>query len=211
MRPHWPPLVKTRRALLAVLVGLCLAALPAQALPDPNKPIDPTKRAPVSTANAVKPAAMPKRGNGVVPGRVIRMSEIPIRRARVSDQQPVAVREAREKKVVAPQRREFQVRRGQRTQRASDLPASIPRLPPEHFQTMLAAYETGRIPADAWQTIEVTPAGQRVSIGEINRFAGPRATLEAQGIPVTPAATQPASAETSTPVPVPAEKNAGAK
>jgi hypothetical protein len=199
------------RHLLCLLAASLLASAPTvRALPKEGEQIDPTKRAPVSTANAVQPAATPVRGDGVVGGRVIRMNEIPVRRA-TSDQQraAVTVREERKKdRVIRPSARANTARRVD-VRRASDRPAAIPRINADRFQRMLREYEENRVPAAEMLHGDVRVEGD-VDLAEINRFVNPRATLEAQGIPVTPAGSGENAAPAATPVPVPQEKNGDA-
>lgn len=198
-----------RRALFCVCFGCAITAAPALfALPDPNEPIDPTKRAPISTSNAIQPSAAPMQGNGVVPIRVIRMSEIPITRAPINTatRAPVNVQETRAKKIITPTTRALKVKAQPHTFRAGDLPASIPRLDPNRYRKLISAYQKGRVPADELLNTDVTLGNRRVSIGDINRYASPRAALEAQGIPVVPAASGPAPESSSAPIPVSQEK-----
>ncbi|MGH8019239.1 MAG: hypothetical protein ACREIA_13285 [Opitutaceae bacterium] len=157
------------------------------ALPDVRTPIDPAKRARVSTSDAVRPSASMFQGDGVIGGRVIRMSEIPLKPAALGDQRAnIRVAESREKKLVHTETRKFAVRPQDRDRRdrASDLPASIPRLSTDQFRKIIAAYEEGRVPASALLQAEIGAGENRVSIGDINRFADPRRALEEQGIPV---------------------------
>lgn len=191
----------------------CLLAgsLPAWALPKKEDAIDPTKRAPVSTANAVRPAATPVNGNGVVGGRVIPMSEISIRRSSVDGARAaVDVRETREKDRVIKPTAKTNAARTVTITRAADRPAAIPRITAERFQHLLREYEDNRVPATAMIAGEIQVGDQRVSLADINKFSNPRATLEAQGIPVTTAGSGETSASTSPTVPVPQEKNGGA-
>lgn len=199
------------RALQLLSVGAWIAfgAARAFALPDVTKPVDATKRASVSTADAVQPAATPLKQNGAIGGRVIRMSEIPIRRAVVQDERaPIVLRESRDKNVIAPARRKFPVNRDARVQLAAQLPASIPRLEPAQFRRMLSDYRNGRVPAAAQLNTEISVGEKRVSIGDINRFANPRRALEAQGIPVTSAASEEEGRSDNATVPLSAEKRA---
>lgn len=180
------------------------------ALPDKDDPIDPTKRAPVSTAEAVKPAAKPDASGGVVRGRIIRMSEIPIRRSTLGDQRSsVQVKETRSKdRVIRPSARELAVRKFD-SHHASDRPAMIPRISAERFQRMLREYEENRVPATSWMGAEIELGDQRVGLAEINRFASPRAALEAQGIPVTTAGSGEATPSAAPTVPISEAQNGG--
>jgi hypothetical protein len=195
----------------AAIIGLLAGGPVAQALPNPDQPIDPSKRAPISTADAVRPAATPTNGNGVVNGRVIRMAEVPIQRAHVDgDRAPVEVRETRAKEQVTRPTAKRITGRTVEVQRASDRPAAIPRIDRERFHRLLREYENDRMPAAAMIAGELQVGDQRVSLADINRFANPRAPLEAQGIPVVPAGSSeapPASAEAT--VPVSREQNGG--
>ncbi len=177
---------KTARWSLASVVLLAAGPI-GFALPNANTPIDPTRRARVSTSDAARPSATTFQGDGVIGGRVIRMSEIPLRPAAVGGQRaPVRVEESREKNLIRAETREFAVRPKDRDRRdrASDLPASIPRLSKDQFQKIIAAYEEGRTPASALLQAEVGAGDNRVTIGDINRYANPRRALEEQGIPV---------------------------
>lgn len=195
--------VVSRSGLIAI-VALFAASAPAYALPDPNAPIDPTKRADVSTADAVRPGDQKAPQSRTIPGRVVRMSEIPIRRAAVEEQRaPVQVRETRDKKIIQPERRDFSVRKNDRVRRAENLPAALPRIDRKRFNRLLAEYQQGRVPADEMLHADIALGTRRASLDDINRFAGPRATLEAQGIPVVPAASGETPARHSAPVPLP--------
>jgi hypothetical protein len=186
--------------------GLFLAAVPlALALPDPNAPIDPAKRASVSTADAVRPSAKANPESPFANARIIRMNEIPLQTAPAQKKRaPVEVRETRGKKKVATEQRTPGVQMDLPRSRAMDQLAAVPRFDERQFRKVLREYEEGRIPADTMLSALVQPGADQVDIGEINRFANPRRTLEAQGIPVIEAGSgkQAAPAEsTGTPVP----------
>jgi hypothetical protein len=209
------PFLATMRAFggrhfCSVIAGTLFLAGPICALPKPDEPVDPTKRAPISTSAAVKPAATRVKGDGVVNGRVIRMNEIPVRRSASTDKRvAVDVRETRKKdRVIKPSARAIAARKID-VQRAADRPAAIPRIDAQRFQRMLREYERDRVPAAEMVSGEVQVGGDTVDLGEINRFVNPRATLEAQGIPVIPAGSAPSAESTSEPVPVSQEKNGG--
>jgi hypothetical protein len=138
------------------------------------------------------------------------MSEVPLRRATVDgNRATVEVKETRKKENVArPAARKKDVRTFATT-RASDRPASIPRIDPERFRRMLREYEEGRVPAAGMLATEIKVGDENVDLSEINRYANPRAALEAQGIPVTPAGADAPAPSESTPVPIPTEKNGG--
>ncbi len=195
---------------LVAVLALGTGGQPVGALPKPDEPIDPTKRAPISTANAVQPSATRIEGNGVVGGRIIRMSEIPIQHAAIEDQRAaVDVRETRKKdKVIKPSAKEITARSVE-IRRASDRPAAIPRIDAEQFRHMLRAYEDNRVPAAELASGDIKVGKKRVTLADINRFADPRATLEAQGIPVTVAGSQDKAERNSAPVPISQEKNGG--
>jgi hypothetical protein len=148
--------------------------------------IDPTKRAPVSTSGAVQPAARPMKSSAFTNARIIRMNDIPLQPAAVQDRRAnVVVTEGRSKTIISPARREVTVVQSDAPRHhASERPASIPRLDRERFERMLDDYSEGRIPANTLLNTAITQDGARVSLGDINRFASPRAALEAQGIPV---------------------------
>lgn len=194
----------------ALIIGGWLAGMPAaRALPDPNAPIDPAKRASVSTSNAVRPSATPIQGDGVIGGQTIRVSQIPLQPAAIGGERAaIQVTETRGKVVIEKETRRPAVRSSDRDprHRASERPASIPRISGDRFQKILREYERGRVPAAALLQAEIGTGEQRVSIGDINRYANPRRALEAQGIPVTPAAGSEPPAADSAPVPIPAEK-----
>ena len=200
-----------RRSSLVLLVatGLLVGGTSAQALPKKDDPIDPAKRAPISTADAIRPAATPVKGDGVIGGRVVRMSEIPVNRATVGDERAaIAVRETRGKQNVRKPEARAIAARTYHTTRAGDRPATLPRIDADRFRKMLHEYEKGRTPAAELVSGDIQIGRDRVSLADINRFASPRAALEAQGIPVTQAASSDAPASTdSAPVPVAQEKN----
>lgn len=195
---------------MTVATCLLAGALPAGALPKKEDAIDPTKRAPVSTANAVRPAATPINGNGVVGGRAIPMSEISVRRSSVDGARaPVDVRETRQKDRVIKPSAKANTARSVTITRAVDRPAAIPRINAERFQHLLREYEDNRVPATEMIAGEIRVGDQRVSLADINKFSNPRATLEAQGIPVTTAGSGASAASSSSTVPISREKNGG--
>jgi len=198
------PKAKARAGIAGI--AMCAAGVIAHALPDVNTPIDPAKRAPVSTSDAVRPSSTALQGDGVIGGRVIRMSSIPLKPAAIGDRRSaIQVAEAREKNVIRNETKQFDVRPRDRDrrQRAGDLPASIPRLSENQFQKIITAYEEGRVPAREFLQADIGAGDDRVSIGEINRYANPRRALEAQGIPVRQAASAEEAPAGSTPVPLP--------
>lgn len=199
-----------RKWIWLTVLGLAVADVPVRALPNPDEPIDATKRAPISTNAAVRPAAKPVNGNGVIGGRVIRMTEVPVRRSAIADDRAaVDVRETRKKdRVTKPSARAITARKID-VSRASDRPVAIPRIDAQRFQRMLREYEEDRVPAAEMLHGEVAVGNVTVDLGEINRFANPRAALEAQGIPVRSAGSGETSEATSTPVPVSQEQNRG--
>ena len=197
--------------ILAVGIGwLSLAAQPLCALPDPNDPVDPTKRAPISTRDAVRPAATPVKGNGVVGGRVIRMNEIPVRRSTVQgDRAAVEVRETRKKnRVIKPAARPTRTRQFA-IRSAAERPAAIPRIDSERFRRILRDYEDNRVPTATLISNDTQRRDRPVSLADINRFANPRETLQAQGIPVTPAASGAAQESNTSTIPISRERNGG--
>lgn len=191
-----------------VLIGA--AATSVRALPNPDEPIDPTRRAPISTADAVRPTSTALRGDGVIGARVIRMSEIPVRRAVVGNRRaPIVVRAEPADRVLRPSAETITAREFAST-RADEQRAPIPRLDPEQFRRLLREYENNRTPAAGMLAGEIEVGRQRVDLAEINRFANPRATLEAQGIPVIPAGSGVAPEAGSAPVPISQEEAAPA-
>jgi len=195
------------RIVLAVAVVLAAARPACAALDKRNDPIDPTKRAPISTSDAVRPAATMPAGNGVVgDGRV------PTPRASVpassvsTPQASIVVSETREKQVRKPGVRKASASpvRTKDMRKASDLPASIPRLDRRGYEKTLTEYREGARRASDMTHHRVQVGDQTVDLSEINRFASPRATLEQQGIPVVPAGEQAPAGSGAAPVPIPA-------
>ncbi|RME68262.1 MAG: hypothetical protein D6781_11365, partial [Verrucomicrobia bacterium] len=142
------------RLPLLCLGLLASAAAPVRALPDPTQPIDPTRRAEISTKDAVRPGGGTVKGDGVVPLRVIRMSELPVRKVELpAHGRTPTVAEARPKVVIQKKNVRSpaaETRRRGEVKAARDMPASIPRLRRERFQKMITEYRRGRIPADAF-------------------------------------------------------------
>jgi hypothetical protein len=178
------------RMLRALAVGgvLLAAATHGHALPDPDTPIDPAKRAPVSTANALRPAAKPSPASPFAHPRIVRANRIrpkpsPVQKKRTS----VAVRETRLKKTVTPERRNTGEPLDPPHTAADRMPAAVPRLDPHRFRRIVRDYEEGRIPAESMLAALAQPSTDPAGFGEVNRFVDPRSTLEAQGIPVVPA------------------------
>ncbi|WP_442889311.1 hypothetical protein [Congregicoccus parvus] len=183
------------RMLFAVAL-LATSPTAAFALPKANQPIDPEKRAPISTRDAVRPGAAILQGDGVIGGGMLRTSQIPLRPAAVSGERAaVEVTEARDKRMIRPEVQPVDVRARERDRRraASDLPASIPRLSDSQFRGIVTAYQQGRMPARDMLVAEVGAGNREVSIGDINRYANPARALEAQGIPVRRAGASAAS------------------
>jgi hypothetical protein len=183
-----------------LFAAVLLLAAPAVglALPKVGQPIDPEKRAPISTSDAVRPGAAVLQGDGVIGGGMLRTSQIPLRPAAVSGERaPVQVTEARDKRMIRPDVQPVDVRARERDRRraASDLPASIPRLSDGQFRGIVTAYQQGRTPAREMLVAEVGAGNREVSIGDINRYANPARALEAQGIPVRRAGASAASEE----------------
>lgn len=176
-----------------------LGLVRASALPHPDDPIDPAKRAPITTNGAVQPSANTPRGDGVVPG-----GRLPAARAAVSGvpiavgAAPIAVRESRPKVVNRPAVRSQPGPRSYLVKSPSGLPASIPRLDPQRYRKILAQYREGQQAAAAFTHRHVRRDRKAADMAAINRYAGPRATLEQQGIPVTSAGS---AAEGSPPAP----------
>lgn len=175
----------------------------AEALQHPDDPIDPSKRAPISTSDAVRPAANTPTGTGVVgDGRLpIARADVPVS-AIATPRAPVVVSESRDKTVRKPAVRKTSATRKPDSKRAADLPASIPRIDRREFQKTLTEYRTGAKSASDMTHQRVRVGEKTVDLGEINRFASPRATLERQGIPVTTAGSQAGDEPASAPVPV---------
>lgn len=194
--------------------ALLLAAVSAVALPRVDaalgKKLDPTKRASISTSSAVQPEANPALQSEISSPRVVRMSKVPIRPAAVSgDRAPIEVRDDREKRIITGDVKRPDVRSVDRI-RAGDRPAIVPALDRKKFREMIAAYESGGKPADEMLSATITVGGQELDLGEINRFANPRRALEAQGIPVIPAASGEEVASEAETVPYSAETSGGA-
>jgi len=175
---------------LAVLFVAAVVVIPARVDAALGKKLDPTKRASISTTSAVQPKANPVIQTEVTSPRVVRMATIPIRPATVSGERAaIEVRDDREKRMITAEIQRPAVRNVDRT-RAGDRPAIIPALDRKRFREMIAAYEKGRTPANQMLNSTITLGGKEIDIGEINRFANPRRALEAQGIPVIPAASE---------------------
>lgn len=178
------------------------AAGPVRALHHPDDPIDPSKRAPVSTGDAVRPAATVPTGTGVVGDGRIPIARAPVPTATVSTPKaPVVVTEAREKSVRKHGVRKTSAAPARDVKRASELPASIPRLDRRSFQKSLAEYRTGAKSARDMTHQRLRVGEKTADLAEINRFANPRATLERQGIPVVSAGSQAEPPPDSAPVP----------
>jgi len=172
--------------------------------------LDPTKRASISTTTAVEPQANPIFQSDVSSPRVVRMSKIPIRQATVSrDRAAIEVRDDREKRIITGEIKRPDLRTVDGN-RAGDRPAIIPALDQKRFREMIAAYENGRTPANEMLSSTITVGGKELDLGEINRFASPRRALEAQGIPVIPAASAQEVESDSETIPYSAESSGGA-
>lgn len=202
-----------RPSVVSVAACLALLAGVVPALGALEERIDPGKRARVTTSGAVQPAARPMGSSAFSQPRVIRLNEIPLRGAGVQDQRArVEVKETRAKTTLNPPRHEVTVVQREASRRqAGQMPASIPRLDRERFERMLQGYREGLARADSLLNPAITKDGRIVSLGDINRFANPRAALEAQGIPVRRAGEDSgAEAEevpAGTPLPIPEAKN----
>ena len=175
---------------LAVLFVAAVVVIPARVDAALGKKLDPTKRASISTTSAVQPKANPVIQTEVTSPRVVRMATIPIRPATVSGERAaIEVRDDREKRMITAEIQRPAVRNVDRT-RAGDRPAIIPALDRKRFREMIAAYKKGRTSANQMLNSTITLGGKEIDIGDINRFANPRRALEAQGIPVIPAASE---------------------
>lgn len=181
-------------------------------LQHPDDPIDPSKRAPVSTGDAVRPAATVPTGSGVVGDGRLPISRATVPASTVSTPRaPIVVTESHDKSVRKPGVRKPSASRKGDSKRAGDLPATIPRLDRQEFHKTLSEYRTGAKPASDMRHERLRVGEETVDLGEINRFASPRATLERQGIPVVTAGSQQDSEPAAAPVPVPAKDTAAPK
>jgi len=190
-------------APVLVAAMVIAAAAPVCALPKKEDAIDPSRRAPVSTAGAVRPAATTPTGTGIVgDGR------LPVARANIpaspvaTPSAPIVVTETRPKTVKKPGVRKQATPRVFDSKRAADQPASIPRLDSERFRKTLTQYREGTKSAADLAHQRVRVGEQTVDLAEINRFANPRATLESQGIPVVSAGSADAAEASSVTVPI---------
>lgn len=199
-----PALLATRTLrAFPVLIAIVLVASRLAALPDPDEPVDPAKRAPISTRDAVRPGGSQPTDRGVVgEGR------IPVTRARVP-----AASKAASKRTVNPSEtrpkcvRQVPVRamtgaREASSLRVAALPGSIPRLEAGQFKRILMGYRAGRTRAADLRHVPARHARDAIDLAAVNRFANPRATLEQQGIPVVPAGSRPAEDTSQTTVPL---------
>ncbi len=196
-------------SLLVVAIVINTAAVLVHALPHPDDPVDPSKRAPISTKDAVRPAATTPAGSGIVGDGKIPEKHASIQVASTDKSRaPIVVSETKKKSVTKPAERGVKVRRDFNSRHVSRLPSSIPRLDRERFGKTLAEYRQGKVPPSNLANLKVRVGKETVDMAEINRYANPRAALEAQGIPVTSAASGTAPEGTPAVVPVTQEHTA---
>ncbi|MBE2212531.1 MAG: hypothetical protein IAE82_01570 [Opitutaceae bacterium] len=200
-----------RRAVLNPAVSLLAAIFVAAAVPvradlDPrNDPVDPTKRAPIATSDAVRPVATQPVGTGAIGSGRLPVVRAPVELSPVATSRaPVVVTETRAKSVKRPdvRRAGASTSRSSSVKRAADQRATIPQLDRERFQRTLSDYRRGVRSAADMTHQRVRVDGKTVDIGEINRYASPRATLERQGIPVVSAGGQGEAQTDGAPIPL---------
>jgi hypothetical protein len=151
--------------------------------------VDLKKKSSYSTSGAMRPTEMKFKKAPINTSKSVKTPDVPIKRARLSgDGKKISVEEARKKQIITPQTRSMEVMTFD-SKTAVSLPASIPRIRREDFQKLVREYEQGRVPSNPFENAQVMIGGEMVGIGDINRYANPRSALEAQGIPVTRAAT----------------------
>ncbi len=192
------------RPVAALVAALALGAAAANALPDVNTPIDPTRRASVSTSDAVRPSASPFRGDGVIPQGRVAAETVTVRRVVLEgDGRRIDPTAKAQPVILRPEAGERRVRSGDRVRAADSLPAAIPRLDRDQYRRRIAAYARGATPAAELVRSDIALGATRVDMEDINRHAGPRNALERQGIPVARPGSEEASPPTATPVPFP--------
>jgi hypothetical protein len=150
--------------------------------------VDPTKKSDFSTSKAMKPSEMKFKKAPINTDRTVSVKDFQMKQANLrGDGAPINVEEARKKQMITPQTRMFEVMKFDSNQ-VADLPSTLPRIRRDDFQKMMREYERGNVPTNPFENAQVVIGGNLVSIGDINQFANPRHALEAQGIPVTKAA-----------------------
>lgn len=180
---------RSARVLVVMAALLAGTLAPAWALPRADEPIDASKRAPISTRDAVRPAASPPRGSGVVGDGRIPATQAPVPRTAVSvPRASISVSEQRAKAVRKPRLKQPEpaVRLAQ-ARSAAARPAAVPRLEPNRYRKILTQYRDGSRSAAEFAEASVSVGTKRADLATINRYADPRATLERQGIPVVTA------------------------
>ena len=181
-----------------VSVAVLFAVPVSHALP---KKIDPTKISPASGQGVMRPVSMSTTaGSPFANARIIRVDRVRTSEAREQrERAAIEVRETRSKDRVTVETRTLPVEPASANHRgAGDMRASIPRIDADRFARMVRDYEDGRIPADSLLREGAADDRAAVSIDDINKFASPRHTLEAQGIPVYEAGGGEDAAKTTT-------------
>lgn len=170
---------------------MCMTALTTQPVSGSvAQEIDPTKKSDYSTSDAMKPGSTKLKKARINTSQTVPMVEFSMKKTTLRGSgAPITVEEAMKKQVITPDTRLHEVLKFD-SDLAADLPSTLPRIRRDDFQKMIREYERGNVPSNPFENAEVVIGGNLVSIGDINRFANPRSALEAQGIPVTKAASE---------------------